>query len=63
MTLSSFLLALYIFLQSVVSLGWFSVDSKLVGFVGIAFVTVFVIEVLLGFSGRKFTIFDRRTQV
>lgn len=50
MALSSFILALYIFLQSVVYLGWFSVDSKLIGFVGIAFVVVLILEALGTFN-------------
>lgn len=52
MSLSSFLLALYVFLQSAVYLTWFTVDPKLLGFVGMAFVVVFIIEVLLGHTGR-----------
>jgi hypothetical protein len=46
MSLSTFILALFVFLQSAVLLGWFSVDSKLIGFVGIAFVVVLVLESL-----------------
>lgn len=46
MALSMFLLALFVFLQSVVYLSWFAVDSKLIGFVGIAFVVVLVLEAL-----------------
>lgn len=48
MSLSTFLLGLFVFLQSSVLLGWFSVDSKLLGFVGLAFVAVLVIEALRG---------------
>ena len=57
--LSSFLLALYVFLQSAVYLAWFSVDPKQLGFVGIAFVIVFLIEVLLGAYGRRNAIYTR----
>ena len=46
MNLSTFILALFVFLQSAVYLAWFSVDPKLLGFVGIAFVVVLIIEVL-----------------
>jgi len=56
MRLSSFLLALYVFLQSAVYLVWFTVDPKLLGFIGMAFVVVFIIEVVLGYTGRPYTI-------
>ncbi len=46
MNLSMFLLGLYIFLQSAVYLAWFAVDPKLLGFVGIAFVVVLILEAL-----------------
>ncbi len=46
MSLSIFILGLYVFLQSAVYLSWFSVDAKLLGFVGIAFVVVLIIEAL-----------------
>ena len=46
MNLSLFILGLYIFLQSAVYLTWFTVDPKLLGFVGIAFVVVLVVEAL-----------------
>lgn len=52
MSLSYFLLALYIFLQSSVYLAWFTVDPKLLGFVGMAFVVVVLIEVLLAANNR-----------
>ena len=58
--LSSFLLALYVFLQSAVYLAWFAVDPKLLGFVGIAFVIVFLIECLLGANGRRNAVYERR---
>lgn len=46
MSLSMFILTLFVFLQSAVSLAWFSVDPKLLGFVGMAFVVVIIIEAL-----------------
>lgn len=46
MSLSTFILGLFIFLQSAVYLAWFKVDPKLLGFVGIAFVIVLIIEAL-----------------
>lgn len=46
MSLSTFILGLYVFLQSAVYLSWFDVDAKLLGFVGIAFVVVLIIEAL-----------------
>lgn len=52
MFLSIFLLGLFVFLQSAVLLKWFVVDDKLLGFVGIAFVVVLILEALLFFSGR-----------
>lgn len=52
MSLSSFLLALFVFLQSAVYLAWFTVDPKLLGFVGLAFVVVFIVEVVLVATGR-----------
>lgn len=58
--LSSFLLALFVFLQSAVYLTWFTVDPKLLGFIGIAFVVVFIIEILLGAYGRPNTIYRRQ---
>ncbi len=44
MSLSTFILALYIFLESAVKLAWFSVDPKLTGLVGIVFVIVVILE-------------------
>lgn len=58
--LSSFLLALYVFLQSAVYLVWFAVDPKLLGLVGMAFVVVFILEVLLGAYGRRTAIYTRQ---
>lgn len=44
MRLSDFLLGLFVFLFSANLLTWFTVDSKLLGYVGIAFVVVLIIE-------------------
>lgn len=53
MSLSLFLLGLYVFLQSAVYLAWFTVDPKLLGFVGMLFVVVVIIEALfLVYRGR-----------
>jgi hypothetical protein len=46
MALSSFILALWVFLTSAAQLGWFSIDGRFIGFVGIAYVVVFVLECL-----------------
>lgn len=50
MYLSLFVLGLYVFLQSAVYLTWFSVDPKMLGFVGITFVILLIIESLLVIS-------------
>lgn len=47
MSLSLFVLALWVFLQSYVQLGWGTVDAKLLGWVGILFVVVVVVEAVL----------------
>lgn len=52
MFLSTFLLGLFVFLQSAVYLTWFTVDPKLLGFVGMGFVAVLVLEAVLFFGGR-----------
>lgn len=62
MYLSTFILVLYVFLQSSVYLAWFAVDNKLLGFVGMAFVIVFLVEVLLGYAGKPNTILHRNPQ-
>lgn len=59
MSLSYFLLTLYVFLQSAVYLEFFAVDPKLLGFVGIAFVVVVIIEVFLSVSGRPLAFWKR----
>lgn len=48
MPISLFVLALWVFLQSATVYNWFSVDTKLVAFIGIVFVVVVVVEALLG---------------
>lgn len=60
MYLSMFILGLYVFLQSAVSLVWFTVDPKLQGFVGIAFVVVLVIEAFFAVKGRRNVIIEKR---
>lgn len=59
MSLSTFILALFVFLQSAVYLTWFAVDPKLLGFVGIAFVIVVTVEALLYASGRPLTLWKK----
>lgn len=55
MSLSLFVLALYVFLQSSVALGWFTADPKFTATVGILFVVIVVFESLfLTFRGRPF---------
>lgn len=46
MSLSLFVLALYVLLQSAPAFGWFNVDPKFTGFVGIVFVIVVVLEAI-----------------
>ncbi len=46
MSLSLFVLGLFVFLQSAVYLAWFAVDPKLVGLVGMAFVIILILEAL-----------------
>lgn len=52
MSLSLFVLALYVFLQSAVYLAWFTVDAKLLGYVGMLFVIIVVVEALFAYSGK-----------
>lgn len=52
MPLSTFILALFVFLQSSVLLEWFTVDPKFLGLVGVFFVIVVLVEALLVYSGR-----------
>lgn len=47
MPFSLFVLALYIFLQSAPTYDWFTVDPKLLAFVGLVFVAVVVIDAVL----------------
>ncbi len=49
MNLSTFVLALWVFLVSTsVQLAWFTVDVRLIGFVGLAFVVIALLETLRG---------------
>ena len=61
MPFSLFVLALYIFLESSVALGWFAVDPKFIGFVGILFVVVVVFDAVFWARGSHPTWFNRRT--
>lgn len=55
MQLSYFVLMLWVFLTTTVQMGWWAVDSKLIGFVGLAAVVIFVLESLgvVAWSWRK----------
>lgn len=53
--LSLLILGLYVFLQSAVYLAWFSVDPKLIGFVGMAFVVVLIVEALFTLRANNWT--------
>ncbi len=44
MPLSYFVLMLWVFLVSTVQLGWWAVDGRLIGFIGVAAVIIFVLE-------------------
>lgn len=59
MSLSLFVLGLFVFLQSAVYLAWFSVDPKFLGFVGMAFVVILVIETFFSVAGRPLVIRKR----
>jgi hypothetical protein len=48
MSLATFILALFVFLQSAVYLAWFAIDSKLIGAVGIVFVIIVIVEAVRG---------------
>lgn len=61
MSLSLFVLALYVFLQSAPAFNWFSVDPKFVAFVGILFVVVVVVEAVLTHAGRMPSWFARKS--
>jgi hypothetical protein len=56
MGLSTFLLGLFVFLQSGDKLGWFSADGKLLGYVGLAFVLVLVLEYFSDREGKPLTL-------
>lgn len=47
-----FVLVLYVFLQSAPAYNWFTVDPKLVAFVGMVFVIAAIVEVVLYARGR-----------
>jgi hypothetical protein len=61
MSFSLFVLALYVFLQSVPAFGWFTVDPKFTAFVGLLFVVVVVVEAVLTHAGRMPKFFARRS--
>ncbi len=42
--LSQFVLMLWVFLSATVQLGWWAVDGRLLGFIGLAAVVIFVLE-------------------
>lgn len=46
MSLSLFVLALYVFMQSYVERGWGTIDPKLIGLVGLLFVLLVILETL-----------------
>lgn len=53
MPVSIFVLALWVFLQSAAAYQWFSVDAKLVAFVGFVFVIAVIVEAyFVGYRGR-----------
>jgi hypothetical protein len=60
MSLSLFVLALWVFLQSAATYNWFSVDAKLIAFVGIVFVVIVVVEAVLIGTGRMPRFLSRR---
>lgn len=49
---SLLLLALYVFLQSAPTFGWFAVDPKLTAFIGIVFVVIVILEIILSRTGH-----------
>lgn len=61
MPFSLFVLALYVFLQSVPVLGWFTVDPKFTAVVGLVFVFVVVYDAAVWARGTHPTWFTRRT--
>ncbi len=44
MSLSQVVLMLWVFLMGTMQLGWWSVDGRLVGFIALAAVAIFVLE-------------------
>lgn len=60
MPFSLFVLALYVFLQSVPVMGWFTVDPKFTAVVGILFVLVVVFDAAFWARSTHPTWFNRR---
>ena len=61
MSVSLFVLALYVFLQSAPAYFKFTVDPKLTAFVGLVFVVIVVVEAVLVSTGRMPKLFQRRS--
>jgi hypothetical protein len=62
MSVSLFVLALYVFLQSAPAYFKFTVDPKLTAFVGLVFVVVVIVEAVLTSTGRMPHLFRRRAE-
>jgi hypothetical protein len=63
MSLSLFVLALYVFMQSYVLRGWGTIDPKLIGLVGLLFVVLVIVEtVFLVYRGQPLVNWRRPTQ-
>jgi hypothetical protein len=60
MPLSLFVLALYVFLQSVATLQWFSIDPKLTAWVGLIFVFVVIFDAAFWLRANHPSWFARR---
>jgi uncharacterized membrane protein (DUF485 family) len=60
MSLSLFVLALYVFLQSAPAFNWFTVDPKLTAFVGIVFVIAVIVEAVVTRGVWVPRLFNRR---
>lgn len=53
MSLSIFILTLWVFLQSAAERGWFTVDPRLISLIGLAFVAAVLLETFfIVFRGR-----------
>jgi hypothetical protein len=59
MSLSFFVLTLYVLLESVTALGWFQIDPRFIGAVGIAFVVIVIFEAV---RGRVWTTWGNHNQ-